>query len=101
MGSRISIEQIEHVARLARLRFSPDEITGFAAQFNQIVSYVEKLNEVDTEGIEPMASVLAIADVLREDEPGPLLPQSEALRNAPKKTEGFFTVPKVIGDVIE
>ena len=101
MSTTISIAQIEHVARLARLRFSPEEITGFAAQFNQIVSYVEKLDEVDTEGVEPMASVLEVADVLREDEPGPMLSPSEALRNAPKKTEGFFAVPKVIGDVVE
>lgn len=99
--STISTDQIEHVARLARLRFGPDEITGFAAQFNQIVAYVEKLNAADTEGIEPMTSVLAMADVLRDDEPGPMLSPAEALQNAPKKTEGFFTVPKVIGDMAE
>jgi aspartyl-tRNA(Asn)/glutamyl-tRNA(Gln) amidotransferase subunit C len=99
--SSVTIDQIQHVARLARLRFAPDEMAGFAEQFNQIVSYVEQLNKVDTTGVEPLANVLDIIDSLRDDEPGPLLSPAEALRNAPKKTEGFFTVPKVIGDMAE
>ena len=94
-------EQVQHIARLARLRFSDEEIEGFTAQFNQIVAYVEKLDEVDTEGVEPMASVLEAVNVLRDDLAGPMLSPAEALRNAPKKTEGFFSVPKVIGDAVE
>jgi aspartyl-tRNA(Asn)/glutamyl-tRNA(Gln) amidotransferase subunit C len=97
----ITTEQIQHVARLARLRFTPEEMENFATQFNQIVAYVEKLNGVDTEGVEPLASVLEVSDMLREDEPGPMLSPAEALRNAPKKTEGFFSVPKVLGDSVE
>jgi aspartyl-tRNA(Asn)/glutamyl-tRNA(Gln) amidotransferase subunit C len=99
--SAITSEQVEHIARLARLRFSSEELAGFTEQFNQIVSYVEKLNQVETTGIEPMASVLQSSGSLRDDEPGPMLSAAEALRNAPKKTEGFFSVPKVIGDMIE
>jgi aspartyl-tRNA(Asn)/glutamyl-tRNA(Gln) amidotransferase subunit C len=99
--SAITKEQIQHVARLARLRFTPDELANFSEQFNQIVTYVEKLNEVKTEGIEPLASVLEVVDTLRPDEPGPLLSPAQALLNAPKKTEGFFSVPKVIGDAME
>ncbi len=94
----MSPEQIAHVARLARLRFAEKDVAEFTAQFSQIVAYIEKLNEVDTEGVEPMASVLSSVDVFRDDEPGPMLPQAAALRNAPKKTEGFFSVPKVIGE---
>ena len=94
-------EAIRAVATLARLRFSDEELAGFTEQFNQILAYVEKLNEVDTTGVEPMTSVLDVANVLRDDEPGPMLSPAEALSNAPKKTEGFFSVPKVIGDVAE
>lgn len=94
-------EDVRKVASLSRLRVSDEELEGFTAQFNQIVLYVEKLNEVDTDGVEPMTSVLDASNVLRDDEPGPLLTSAEALSNAPKKTEGFFSVPKVIGDVAE
>lgn len=94
----ITPEQIEHIARLARLRFTGEELAGFTAQFNQIVSYVEKLDEADTDGVEPMASLLETASVLRDDVPGEMLSSAEALSNAPRKTEGFFSVPKVVGD---
>lgn len=101
MSTTITSEQIEHIARLARLRFTEEKLAGFTLQFNQILEYVEKLNEVDTTGIEPMESLLETTNVLREDEPGAMLPPAEALRNAPKKTEGFFSVPKVIGEIPE
>jgi aspartyl-tRNA(Asn)/glutamyl-tRNA(Gln) amidotransferase subunit C len=94
-------EQIAHIARLARLRFSPEALDGFTAQFNQILAYVEKLNEVDTEGVEPMANISRQSERLRDDEPGPLLTPAEALSNAPRRNEGFFTIPKVIGDAVE
>ncbi len=94
-------DAIRSVATLARLRFSDEELASFTEQFNQILAYVEKLNEVDTTGIEPMTSVLDAANVLRDDEPGPMLTPAQALSNAPRKTEGFYSVPKVIGDVAE
>jgi len=97
----ITSDQIQHIARLARLRFTQDELEGFTEQFNQILAYVEKLNEVDTSGVEPMESLFDSTVPLREDVPGEMLPPAEALRNAPAKTEGFFSVPKVIGDIIE
>jgi aspartyl-tRNA(Asn)/glutamyl-tRNA(Gln) amidotransferase subunit C len=96
----VTPEQIEYIAKLARLRFTSDELTGFTAQFNQIVEYVEKLNEADTAGVEPMASLIEETTSLRADEPGSMLSPAEALRNAPKKTEGFFSVPKVVGEGI-
>lgn len=94
----MSPEQVAHIARLARLRFTPEQLEGFTEQFNQLIDYIEKLNEVDTEGVQPMTSVLEAVDVFRNDEPGEMLPQASALRNAPKKTEGFFSVPKVLGE---
>ncbi len=94
----VTPDQIEYIAKLARLRFSAEELSGFTAQFNQIVAYVEKLNEVNTEGIEPMANLLEATTSLRPDTPGPMLSAAQALSNAPKKTEGFFSVPKVIGE---
>ena len=97
----ISQEEIRHIAKLAKLRFSDEEISDFAGQFNRIVAYVEKLNEVQTEGVEPMARLQKDATALRSDVPGEMLSAPEALKNAPKKTEGFFNVPKVIGDVEE
>ncbi|HVK40780.1 MAG TPA: Asp-tRNA(Asn)/Glu-tRNA(Gln) amidotransferase subunit GatC [Candidatus Kapabacteria bacterium] len=94
-------EDVRRIASLSRLRVADDELAGFTEQFTQIVQYVEKLNEVDTTGVEPMTSVLDSSNVLRDDEPGPMLSPAEALSNAPRRTEGFFSVPKVIGDVAE
>ncbi len=99
MKTTISPEEVRHIARLARLRFSDEELAGFTDRFNQILAYVEKLTEVDVEGVEPMTGMHEETDTMRDDVEGPMLPQSAALRNAPGKTEGFFTVPKVIGDV--
>lgn len=99
--SQITSDQVQHIARLAKLRFTPQELADFTAQFNQIVSYVEQLEEADTEGVTPMTSSLEELNVMRDDTPGTMLPPTEALRNAPKKTEGFFSVPKVIGEIEE
>ena len=94
----VSTEQIEHIARLARLRFEPEELRGFTEQFNQILAYVEKLDQADTDGVEPMTGIPRESSVLRDDEPGPTLSPAEALKNAPKKRDGFFSVPKVIAE---
>lgn len=94
----IDSQQIEHIARLARLRFTPEQLQAFTAEFNQILSYVEKLSEADTDGVEPMSVMHQEGAGLRDDEPGPMLTPDEALANAPRKTEGFFSVPKVIGE---
>ncbi len=98
MSTAITPEQIEHIAKLARLRFSHEELAGFTTQFNQILGYVEHLDQADTNGVEPLASLLDTGVMLRDDVPGPMLTAAQALSNAPKKTEGFFTVPKVVGE---
>ncbi len=96
MATTITPEQVAHVARLARLRFSETELSGFTQQFNQIVEYIEQLKQVDVTDVQPMEFVHGTTNILRDDEPGPLLTPAEALQNAPKKTEGFFSVPKVL-----
>ena len=95
--TNITPDTVEKIARLARLRFTPEELVEFAGQFSQIVSYVEQLNEVNTEGVEPLEAIYDSVAPPREDEPGPALTSAEALSNAPRRTEGFFAVPKVLG----
>jgi len=93
----ITPETVERIARLARLRFTPNELAEFTGQFTQIVSYVEQLNEVDTDGVEPLEAIYDTVAPPREDEPGPPLSSAEALSNAPRRVETFFAVPKVLG----
>ena len=87
---------VEHIAHLARLRLSQEEKEKFGAQLSSILTYVEKLNELDTSGVEPTSHVLAMANVLREDALRPSLPTDEALLNAPDRTDDFYRVPKII-----
>ena len=92
----VNIKDVEHIARLAKLRFSEDEKERFTEQFNEILSFMEKLNELDTSSVEPLSQVIELRNVLREDHVRPSLPTQDALRNAPEKDERFFKVPKVI-----
>ncbi|MBD3376242.1 Asp-tRNA(Asn)/Glu-tRNA(Gln) amidotransferase subunit GatC [candidate division KSB1 bacterium] len=93
----VSRDQVKNIARLAKLQFSPQEEDHFTEQFNQILSYVEKLDELDTESVDPTTHVLDLNNVLREDKVVQWLTQDQALANAPLKKSGFFSVPKVIG----
>ena len=92
----VSIEDVDHVASLAHLKFSDDEREQLVGQLNAILAYMEKLNTLDTSGVEPTSHVLNLKNVFRHDEIGPSLSQEEALRNAPSSDRGHFTVPKVI-----
>jgi aspartyl-tRNA(Asn)/glutamyl-tRNA(Gln) amidotransferase subunit C len=94
----VTLKDVEHVATLARLSFSPEEKQRLAAQLNTILEYMEQLNELDTSNVEPLSHVVDVSNVFREDTLRPSLPRDEALRNAPSRTEKFFKVPKVIGD---
>ncbi|MDA8351787.1 MAG: Asp-tRNA(Asn)/Glu-tRNA(Gln) amidotransferase subunit GatC [Firmicutes bacterium] len=91
----ISKEQVEHVARLARLQLTEEEAQVYTSQLNDILKFAEKLNELDTEGVEPTSHVLPMANVLREDENRPSLDRDKALANAPEQAEGMFQVPDV------
>lgn len=93
---RISIEEIEHIASLARLSLTEKEKELFGSQLSSILDYMEKLNELDTRNIEPTSHVLPLSNVMRNDIPGPSIPREDALMNAPDHTEKFFRVPKII-----
>ncbi len=94
----ISKEQVEHVARLARLEVSDGEKATFARQLSGILTYIDQLKGLDTTGVEPTATVLPTDNVFREDEVRPSLTQERALANAPDRADGFFRVPKIIED---
>ena len=89
----IERDQVLHVARLARLRLSDDEVERMAGELSQILGHVDKMNELDLEGVEPTSHVVELQNVLREDAPRPSLPRERALEQAPDVAEGGFRVP--------
>jgi len=96
---KLSREQVRHVAELANLALSDPEIERMAVDLDEILTYMDKLNELDTANVAPMAQVLYEAGetaTLREDREGPTLGTAEALKNAPLAGAGYFKVPKVI-----
>ncbi len=96
MAGRIDAEQVRHIGMLARLKLSDEEIERFSGQLSDILAYVEKLNELDTDGVEPTAHPLPVANVFRADEPHTPLNSAAALANAPGRDGSFFAVPKVL-----
>lgn len=98
MSNRLTDEQVSHVAKLSRLRLSTDEIHHFAGQLSNVLQYISKLNELNVDGVEPMAHPFDVTNVLREDVEQPGLSVDAALTNAPKRMESFFEVSKIIGD---
>ncbi|MCD6416198.1 MAG: Asp-tRNA(Asn)/Glu-tRNA(Gln) amidotransferase subunit GatC [Planctomycetes bacterium] len=92
----ISPDEVEHVAQLARLELTDQEKRKFAGQLDAILTYMEKLNELDTSGVEPMLHGVEGRQPARPDSAGPSLPRDEALRNAPESQNGFFRVPPII-----
>ena len=92
----VSIKDLENIANLARLKLREDEKEKFLDQFNQILKYVEKLNELDTQNVEPLSHSLDLLNVTRKDIKGKSLPREKALENAPSKSNEFFRVPKVV-----
>ena len=89
-------QEVEKVATLARLKLSEEELQRFTKELGAIVEYIEKINELDTSAVEPMAHALAEENFYREDEVGQSLPGQEALKNAPAQSEGCFKVPRII-----
>jgi aspartyl-tRNA(Asn)/glutamyl-tRNA(Gln) amidotransferase subunit C len=85
-----------HVAHLARIRVEEDELPALAEEFNRILGFIEELNEVDVEGIEPMVSVTPMRLKRREDVVTDGGMPERVLSNAPDAREGFFAVPKVV-----
>ena len=93
---KISREEVAYVAHLARLSFGGEEIGKFTSQLNDILLYMDKLNEVDTTGVEPVTHAIARENAFREDNVAQSLPAEAALANAPEARAGCFQVPKVI-----
>ena len=97
MSDKISLDDAKKVAKLARLALSDEQLAHYATQLQSILGYVEKIREVDTRGVEPMAHAVPLHNVLREDVVEPALSVEQVLQNAPAADGPFFKVPKVIG----
>jgi aspartyl-tRNA(Asn)/glutamyl-tRNA(Gln) amidotransferase subunit C len=95
MSVQLSRDDVAKVALLARLTLSDDELNRMTDQLGAILGYVERLSEVDTEGIEPMAHAVERTNVFREDVETPMLPREAALANAPKTDGHYFLVPQI------
>ena len=93
---KIDRTTVDKIAHLARLKLSDEQSEEMKGKMEQILSWMEKLNELDTTGVEPLTHMSAEINHLREDVVGPQLSKEDALRNAPSKTNGFFQVPRVI-----
>ena len=91
-------QDVEKVALLARLKFDEAELEKITKHMVQIIQYVDKLSELNTEDVEPMAHALDIQNALAEDESRPSLSRKEVLKNAPKHDEEYFLVPAVLGE---
>jgi aspartyl-tRNA(Asn)/glutamyl-tRNA(Gln) amidotransferase subunit C len=92
----VTINDVKYIAKLAHLEFDESELEGFTFQFNEILSYFEKLNELNTDNVEPLLHPIEKKNVLREDIVKASIDREEALKNAPDRTDEFFKVPKVI-----
>jgi len=93
---KITVADVEHVARLARLELTPGEKELFAGQMDAIFGYVEKLKGLNTEGIVPTSHAVPMENAFREDAVQPSIGLEKALANAPERAGTFFSVPKVI-----
>jgi aspartyl-tRNA(Asn)/glutamyl-tRNA(Gln) amidotransferase subunit C len=89
----IEREQVLHVAKLARLRLSDEEVERMVGELSGILDHVDRIGNLDLEGVEPTSHVVALENVLRADEPRPSLPRDVALASAPEPSEGAFRVP--------
>jgi len=93
---KLTIEDVRHVAHLARLEIADDELTRLVDQLSDILAYVNKLNAVVTEEVEPLAQALSLTNVFREDTVKPSFPPDRTLANAPAAADDMFEVPKII-----
>jgi aspartyl-tRNA(Asn)/glutamyl-tRNA(Gln) amidotransferase subunit C len=94
----IDRDQVLHVARLARLRLSDEEVETMTGELSGILEHVDRIGKLDLEGVEPTSHVVALENVLRADEPRPSLPPEVALEQAPEPLDGAFRVPSPQAD---
>lgn len=93
---KITIEQVEHIANLARLRFSEEEKKKLTEHLGKILEYIDQLNKLNTDDVEPTSHAIPVKNVAREDVVKQSFKQDEALANAPSPVDGLFEVPKII-----
>lgn len=93
---KITEETVDRIAELAKLEFTPEEKKELMGDMNKILAFMEKLNELDTEGVEPLIYMSDQVNALRKDEVIQEITREEALKNAPKKDSDYFRVPKVL-----
>ena len=93
---KITLDEVKYVSNLARLELQDEEAAAMAGQLDQILSYVDKLNELDTSQVEPTTQVISTTNAFREDELRTSLSQEKALANGPRQNGESFVVPKVI-----
>jgi len=93
---KISSSEVEYVAHLARLEISDKEKEKFTFQLNDILLYIDKLNELNTQGVEPMSHAIAVTNAFREDRVLDSIGTEKSLANAPDARGEFFRVPKII-----
>jgi len=94
----LSAEEVRKVADLARLELSEADVETMARQLSAIVDYINQLQQVNTDGVEPLAHALDLHDVFRDDVPAKSLSEAEALANAPARKDNFYSVPAVFGE---
>lgn len=92
----VTKDEVKHIAKLAKLQFNDEEIVNFTDDLNKILEYVDKLNELDTENVEPLSHPIEGANVFRDDALRNSVDTENALKNAPKSSHEYFKVPKVI-----
>jgi aspartyl-tRNA(Asn)/glutamyl-tRNA(Gln) amidotransferase subunit C len=95
--THLSIEDVEHVAALARLGLSDEEKVRMSQQLSSILDHISVLNQLDTSAIPPTAQVIELANIMRPDEVRPSLPREAILRNAPREVDGYIAVQAVLG----
>jgi aspartyl-tRNA(Asn)/glutamyl-tRNA(Gln) amidotransferase subunit C len=93
---RLTREEVQHVARLARLAFTEDEIDRFTAQLSAILDHAARVSEVAADDVPPTSHALPLVNVFRDDVVGECLPQEKALSTAPEAEDGRFKVPRII-----
>ena len=93
---KITRQEVEHIAQLARLEFNEKEIDAFTQQLDKILTYFDKLKEIDTTSVEPTSHAIMVKNVFREDGIKKSIPRDSCLDNAPDGEHGCFQVPKII-----
>lgn len=97
MAEKITKEEIEHLAKLARIELPEGDIQKYQTELSAILGYVDILNSIDTKNVEPTAQVTGLSDVHALDAKNPSLPREEILKNAPEKKDGYIKVKPVLG----